>query len=177
MLKKFNPAKPSSITELSDVYEKMKVKRLEESQKIEESKKKVVIDPDSGSDKTKIKDFLKKDGIKFKEVGNKLEVLFADDIQRAISMSALKKDVKAKFMVEGEEPEELEESKGFWRLPKKVIGDDLFYAYRRLESLYSWMEHGNDFKPKDLDDIISRLQAVKKSAKQFNTGTTPPEKF
>ncbi len=61
----------------------------------------------------------------------------------------------------------------YYRLPKKNIGNELYTATKSLKSLYDYLEKGNDLDVDQLDSIISKLQTIRKNAKQFKTGTKP----
>ena len=72
---------------------------------------------------------------------------------------------KSKGILEGKE-ENIEEA--FMRLPSTVIGTDLFVLQRDLKDfMYSQMKN-KDFNPKQFDDMIKRMEKIKKSAKKFN---------
>ena len=77
-------------------------------------------------------------------------------------------------VIEGKE-ENIEEA--FMRLPSTVIGTDLFVLQRDLKDfLYSQMNN-NDFNPKKFDDMIKRMQKIKKSAKKFNKASDMGPEF
>lgn len=63
---------------------------------------------------------------------------------------------------------ELVVTEAFNRLPKDVIGTELYTANQNLQSFYSRVSAGNDVDPKDLDAIIKLLQQVKSLTKKFN---------
>jgi hypothetical protein len=56
----------------------------------------------------------------------------------------------------------------FYRLPKDVIGNELYVANQSMSSLYSGASAGNDISPKEIDYIIKLLQQVKSLTKKFN---------
>jgi hypothetical protein len=56
----------------------------------------------------------------------------------------------------------------FYRLPKDVIGTELYTANQNMQSFYSRIAAGNDVDPKDIDSIIKLLQQVKSLTKKFN---------
>jgi len=62
----------------------------------------------------------------------------------------------------------------FYRLPGHVIGNEFYSVVNQLKSIYDGQKNGNDFNPKDLANIISTLQAIKKEAKQFNSEDEVP---
>ena len=79
-----------------------------------------------------------------------------------------------KQVIENKE-EDLEEA--FMRLPGTVIGTDLFVLQRDLKDfLYSQMNN-RDFNPKQFDDMIKRMQKIKKSAKKFNKASDMGPEF
>jgi hypothetical protein len=55
----------------------------------------------------------------------------------------------------------------FMRLPKDVIGNDLYSVTNQLKSVYDSLNAGNDFKEQEFDAVIKRLQEIKKQAKKF----------
>ena len=59
-------------------------------------------------------------------------------------------------------------SEAFYRLPKDVIGNELYLASQNLTNLYSSSSAGNDIDTGVIDSIIKQLNTVKKSAKKFN---------
>lgn len=56
----------------------------------------------------------------------------------------------------------------FYRLPKDVIGNELYVANQSMSSLYSGASAGDDISPKEIDYIIKLLQQVKSLTKKFN---------
>lgn len=60
-------------------------------------------------------------------------------------------------------------NKGFWRLPDKVIGNELYRAKKGLDSLYSTIAAGNDLDMGALENIIDFLQKIKEQAKKFKS--------
>jgi hypothetical protein len=56
----------------------------------------------------------------------------------------------------------------FYRLPKDVIGTELYVANQSMQSLYSGAAAGDDISPKEIDFIIKNLQQVKSLIKKFN---------
>jgi hypothetical protein len=71
----------------------------------------------------------------------------------------------------------VDNEKAFYRLPKKIIGNDLYVDVTALKSLYDYVSHGNDFKPEHLQSIIDSLNKVMKSAKKFKAGEEMPEEY
>jgi uncharacterized protein with PIN domain len=59
-------------------------------------------------------------------------------------------------------------SEAFNRLPKDVIGNELYLASKNLTNLFNSANAGNDIDPGVIDSIIKQLNTVKKSAKKFN---------
>lgn len=57
----------------------------------------------------------------------------------------------------------------FYRLPKDVIGNELYVANQSMASLYSGASAGDDISPKEIDYIIKLLQQVKSLTKKFNS--------
>ena len=81
----------------------------------------------------------------------------------------------SKNILEGKEKVELEEA--FMRLPSTVIGTDLYVLQRDLSNfMYSQMKN-RDFNPKQFDDMIKRMQKIKKSAKKFNKASDMGPEF
>jgi len=71
--------------------------------------------------------------------------------------------------------ENIEEA--FMRLPSTVIGTDLFTLQRDLKDfMYSQMKN-RDFNPKQFDDMIKRMEKIKKSAKKFNKASDMGPEF
>ncbi len=56
----------------------------------------------------------------------------------------------------------------FYRLPKDVIGTELYVANSAMQSLYSGATAGMDISPKEIDFIINNLKQVKSLLKKFN---------
>jgi len=78
-------------------------------------------------------------------------------------------------VIENKEEENLEEA--FMRLPSTVIGTDLFVLQRDLKDfMYSQMKN-RDFNPKQFDDMIKRMEKIKKSAKKFNKASDMGPEF
>mgnify|MGYP005753297929 FL=1 len=81
---------------------------------------------------------------------------------------------QSKDVLEGKE-QDLEEA--FMRLPSTVIGTDLFVLQRDLKDfMYSQMKN-RDFNPKQFDDMIKRMEKIKKSAKKFNKASDMGPEF
>ena len=59
------------------------------------------------------------------------------------------------------------------RANKKTIGNELYTAMKSVKSLYDRLSAGNDFEPEDSDRIIQKLQRIKDSAQNFDSGTMP----
>ena len=77
-------------------------------------------------------------------------------------------------VIEGKE-ENIEEA--FMRLHSTVIGTDLFTLQRDLKDfMYSQMKN-RDFNPKQFDDMIKRMEKIKKSAKKFNKASDMGPEF
>jgi hypothetical protein len=88
---------------------------------------------------------------------------FGDAVRKAKEAGDDEFDFEGKtFKVE----ESIKES--FYRLPKKVIGNDLYVLDNRMQQLTSAVNNGSDLDIKALDNIISMLQDVRKSAKKFD---------
>lgn len=64
---------------------------------------------------------------------------------------------------------ELVVSEAFYRLPKDVIGNELYLASKNLTNLYNSSATGNDIDTGVVDSIVKQLNTVKKSAKKFNS--------
>ena len=81
---------------------------------------------------------------------------------------------QSKKVLEGKK-ENIEEA--FMRLPSTAIGTDLYVLSKDLSDfLYSQMNN-NDFNPKKFDDMIKRMQKIKKSAKKFNKASDMGPEF
>ena len=82
-------------------------------------------------------------------------------------------------MNEGDDRELFSDDKedGFFRLPNKVIGNDLYPTISRLRSFYSAVENGEDANIKMLDGIIKSLQDVRKAAVMFGKGEKIPDQY
>jgi hypothetical protein len=88
---------------------------------------------------------------------------FGDAVRKAKEAGDDEFDFEGKtFKVE----ESIKES--FYRLPKKVISNDLYVLDNRMQQLTSAVNNGSDLDIKALDNIISMLQDVRKSAKKFD---------
>jgi len=59
------------------------------------------------------------------------------------------------------------------RVSKKTIGNELYTTMKSVKSLYDRLSAGNDFEPEDIDRIIQKLQRIKDSAQNFDSGTMP----
>jgi hypothetical protein len=64
---------------------------------------------------------------------------------------------------------ELVVSEAFYRLPKDVIGNELYLASQNLANLYNSSATGNDIDTGVIDSIVKQLNTVKKSVKKFNS--------
>jgi hypothetical protein len=78
------------------------------------------------------------------------------------------KEQKLRKIIREELKRQLNEGK-FWRASKKSIGNELYSAQKSLVDFYETLKGGNDLDMKHLDSIISKLQKVKKAAKQFSS--------
>jgi hypothetical protein len=59
-------------------------------------------------------------------------------------------------------------NEAFNRLPKDVIGNELYLASQNLTNLYSSAAAGNDIDTGVIDSVVRQLNTVKKSVKKFN---------
>jgi len=87
-------------------------------------------------------------------------------------MTAQKKALEAELdatIADKDKDLELVVSEAFYRLPKDVIGTELYVANQNLQSLYNNTSAGSDVDPKALDSIIKNLQQVKSLTKKFNS--------
>ena len=57
----------------------------------------------------------------------------------------------------------------FYRLPKDIIGNDLYSVNKKLNYFYGSVHNGNDVDPGLLDTIIRMLNKVKESIKEFSS--------
>ena len=86
-------------------------------------------------------------------------------------MTAQKKALEAELdaaIADKDKDLELVVTEAFFRLPKDVVGTELYTANQNIQSLYSRLSAGNDVDPKDIDSIIKLLQQVKSLTKKFN---------
>jgi hypothetical protein len=65
----------------------------------------------------------------------------------------------------------------FLRLPGEMINGELPMAIRDLESILKGLKAGNDFDAKGFNKQMSRLTAVKKAAKKFNSEDEVPMRY
>lgn len=73
---------------------------------------------------------------------------------------------KIKLFEEFNSTESVQES--FYRLPKDVIGNELYLASKNLMNFYDRTQAGNDVDPGVLDTVIKKLNDIKKSVKKFS---------
>jgi len=86
-------------------------------------------------------------------------------------MTAQKKALEAELdaaIADKDKDIELVVSEAFFRLPKDVIGNELYLATQNLSNLYGRTSAGNDIDTGVIDTIIKALTTVKKSVKKFN---------
>ena len=57
----------------------------------------------------------------------------------------------------------------FFRLPKNVIGNELYLASKNLTNLFNRANAGNDIDTGVIDSIVRQLNTIKKSVKKFNS--------
>jgi hypothetical protein len=57
----------------------------------------------------------------------------------------------------------------FFRLPKDIIGDELYLTTKNLQNFYDRTAAGNDVDPGVIDTVIRNLEKVKKAVKKFNS--------
>lgn len=57
----------------------------------------------------------------------------------------------------------------FYKLPKKVIGDQLFSVQKELNTIYATVNKGDDFDLDKFKALISKLEKIAKSAKKFKS--------
>ena len=77
------------------------------------------------------------------------------------------------ILIENQVKKQLKEE--YWRLPKKVIGNDLYAVSKQLNTIYQWLSYNNDYKEGSLDNIIKKLIEIKKTAKKFNGEEEPSD--
>ena len=65
----------------------------------------------------------------------------------------------------------------FWRLPSKVIGNDLYTANKMFASMYSSLEKGDDLNMNSLESLIDILSKIKKQAKKFKSAEDVPAAY
>ena len=85
--------------------------------------------------------------------------------------TAIKKGLESELdaAVAGKDKDlELVVSEAFYRLPKDVIGNELYLASQNLTNLYNSSAVGNDIDAGVIDSIIKKLNTIKKSIKKFN---------
>jgi hypothetical protein len=86
-------------------------------------------------------------------------------------MTAQKKGLEAELeavIADKDKDLELAVSEAFFRLPKDVIGNELYSATQNLANLYGSTLAGNDIDAGVIDTVIKALNTVKKSIKKFN---------
>jgi hypothetical protein len=86
-------------------------------------------------------------------------------------MTAQKKALEAELeevIADKDKDLELAVSEAFFRLPKDVIGNELYSATQNLANLYGSTLAGNDIDAGVIDTVIKALNTVKKSIKKFN---------
>lgn len=86
-------------------------------------------------------------------------------------MTAQKKALEAELdatIADKDKDLELAVSEAFYRLPKDVIGNDLYFVSQNLTNLYNRVASGNDLDPAIIDGMIKKLEKIKKSVKKFN---------
>ncbi len=86
-------------------------------------------------------------------------------------MTAQKKALEAELdaaIADKDKDIELVVSEAFFRLPKDVIGNELYLATQNLSNLYGRTLAGNDIDAGVIDTVIKALTTVKKSIKKFN---------
>ena len=86
-------------------------------------------------------------------------------------MTAQKKALEAELdasIADKDKDLELVVSEAFNRLPKDVIGNELYLASQNLTNLFNSANAGNDIDPGVIDSIVKQLNTVKKSVKKFN---------
>lgn len=76
-----------------------------------------------------------------------------------------------------EEIEIINETDEYYRLSKKVIGNEFWSVQKNLSNLYSHVSNGNDLDIDILDSIIKKLVKIKKSAKKFSKGERPTGEY
>lgn len=87
-------------------------------------------------------------------------------------MTAQKKGLESELdatIADKDKDLELVVSEAFYRLPKDVIGNELYLASQNLTNLYNSSATGNDIDTGVVDSIVKQLNTVKKSAKKFNS--------
>ena len=88
------------------------------------------------------------------------------------------KVVKNKYLNIKEDHAGLNEN--FTRVPKKIIGNDLFTAKTNLDTVFDWLRNGNDYNTltrNTVRDIIKSLQTLDRSAKTFGNVDDVPTEF
>ena len=86
-------------------------------------------------------------------------------------MTAQKKALEAELdatIADKDKDLELVVSETFNRLPKDVIGNELYLASQNLTNLFNSANAGNDIDPGVIDSIVKQLNTIKKSVKKFN---------
>ena len=87
-------------------------------------------------------------------------------------MTAQKKALEAELdatIADKDKDLELVVSEAFNRLPKDVIGNELYLATKNLANFYQNTSAGSDIDTGVIDTIIRNLEKVKKSVKKFNS--------
>lgn len=78
-----------------------------------------------------------------------------------------KKDVEEHGV---KESEDFEMNEGvFYRLPRKMIENELWVVAKDVQNFFSRASAGVDCKPEELDSIIKNLEKIKKAVKKFSS--------
>jgi hypothetical protein len=150
-----NTKRQETVNKLASILDEMGLTSLEG---LEEVQRNGIIDKMFASGSLEKVDPPTPPGKKLKE-GN----AFGDAVRKAKEAGDDEFDFEGKtFKVE----ESIKES--FYRLPKKVISNDMYVIDNRMQQLTSVVSNGSDLDIKALDNIISMLQDVRKSAKKFD---------
>jgi hypothetical protein len=108
-----------------------------------------------------------------KDYTRKFKVLSVDKSGKA-ELAEIGNNVKGKvtniYVSDLVKLNEREVSEGsFYRLPKDIIGDELYLTTKNLQNFYDRTAAGNDVDPGVIDTVIRNLEKVKKAVKKFNS--------
>jgi len=57
----------------------------------------------------------------------------------------------------------IDESKVFYRLPRKIIGNEVYVLKNKTKDMFSSLDAGNDFDIQQLNDIEKIIKSIRKA--------------